>query len=38
MDNLLKYYIAHCEAWISEEKGAWELIEKWNGVHVFHEK
>ncbi len=38
MDNILRYYIAHCEAWISDGSGAWEQIEKWNGVHVFNDK
>lgn len=38
MDNLLRYYIAHCDAWINDPNGSWEMIEKWDGVHVFHEK
>ncbi len=38
MDNLLKYYIAHCDAWIHDRNGAWEQIEKWEGVHIFYEK
>lgn len=38
MDNLIQYYIAHCDAWINNPKGTWEMIEKWDGVHVFHEK
>jgi class 3 adenylate cyclase len=38
MDNILRYYLAHCDAWINNPKGSWELIEKWDGVHVFHEK
>lgn len=38
MDNLLRYYIAHCDAWMNDRAGSWDLIEKWDGVHVFHEK
>jgi class 3 adenylate cyclase len=38
MDNILRYYIAHCDAWILDRNGAWEQIEKWDGVHVFYEK
>ncbi len=38
MDNILPYYIAHCEAWINDQNGSWERIEKWDGVHVFYEK
>ena len=38
MDNILKYYITHCDAWIHDRNGAWEQIEKWEGVHVFYEK
>ena len=38
MDNILHYYLDHCDAWINDPKGSWELIEKWEGVHVFHEK
>lgn len=38
MDNILRYYISHCDAWINDPNGTWELIEKWDGVHVFHEK
>jgi adenylate cyclase len=38
MDNLLRYYIAHCDAWINDRDGTWERIEKWDGVHIFHEK
>jgi class 3 adenylate cyclase len=38
MDNLLRYYIAHCDAWINDPNGSWEMIDKWDGVHVFHEK
>jgi len=38
MDNILRYYIAHCDAWINDRNGAWEQIEKWEGVHVFYEK
>jgi two-component system sensor histidine kinase ChiS len=38
MDNLIAYYIAHCDAWMSDHTGAWEQIEKWEGVHVFYEK
>ena len=38
MDNILRYYIAHCDAWINGGTGAWETIERWEGVHVFYEK
>lgn len=38
MDNILKYYISHCDAWINDPNGTWEMIENWDGVHVFHEK
>jgi adenylate cyclase len=38
MDNILKYYIAHCDAWMKDRDGTWEAIEKWEGVHVFYEK
>ncbi|HLP41637.1 MAG TPA: adenylate/guanylate cyclase domain-containing protein [Fibrobacteria bacterium] len=38
MDTLLRYYIDHCDAWINDPNGAWEKVEKWDGVHVFHEK
>ena len=38
MDNILMYYIDHCDAWINDPNGTWEMIEKWDGVHVFHEK
>ena len=38
MDNLLRYYIAHCDAWIHDRAGAWEAIEKWDGVHAFYDK
>ena len=27
-----------CDAWILDRQGAWEQIEKWDGVHVFYEK
>jgi class 3 adenylate cyclase len=38
MDNLLRYYIEHCEAWMTDRAGAWEAMDKWSGVHVFFEK
>jgi hypothetical protein len=38
MDNILPYYIAHCDAWMKDRDGTWEAIEKWEGVHVFYEK
>ena len=38
MDNLLRYYLDHCDAWINDPNGTWETIERWDGVHVFHEK
>jgi hypothetical protein len=38
MDNILRYYISHCDAWINDPNGTWEMIDKWDGVHVFHEK
>ncbi|GEM_PF-1601793 len=37
MDNILKYYLAHCDAWIGAS-GSWDRIEKWEGVHIFYEK
>ncbi len=38
MDNILHYYIAHCDAWINNPNGTWEDIQRWEGVHVFTEK
>ena len=38
MDNILRYYLAHCDGWINNPDGNWDLIEKWGGVHVFNEK
>jgi hypothetical protein len=38
MDNILKYYIAHCDAWINNPNGTWEDIQRWDGVHIFTEK
>jgi len=38
MDNILRYYIDHCDAWMKDRDGTWEAIEKWEGVHVFYEK
>ena len=38
MDNILRYYIAHCDAWINNPNGTWEEIQRWEGVHVFTEK
>ena len=38
MDSILRYYIAHCHAWINDHAGTWEQIEKWEGVHIFYEK
>jgi class 3 adenylate cyclase len=38
MDNIIPYYIAHCDAWINDRTGTWEQIEKWEGVHIFYEK
>jgi adenylate cyclase len=38
MDRILEYYVAHCDAWNEDRQGAWELIERWDGVHVFFEK
>jgi class 3 adenylate cyclase len=38
MDNLLDYYIDRCRAWIRDDPGAWERIERWQGVHVFLDK
>lgn len=37
MDNILNYYLAHCEFWIHDPT-SWERIEKWDGVHTFFEK
>lgn len=38
MDNILNYYIAHCDAWINNPNGTWEEIQRWDGVHIFTEK
>ncbi|MDQ3002049.1 MAG: adenylate/guanylate cyclase domain-containing protein [Fibrobacterota bacterium] len=38
MDEILNYYIAHCNAWINNPNGTWEEIQRWDGVHVFTEK
>lgn len=38
MDRILEYYVAHCDAWNEDGQGAWQRIEKWEGVHVFYEK
>jgi class 3 adenylate cyclase len=38
MDRILEYYVAHCDAWNEDKQGAWQLIEQWDGVHVFFEK
>ncbi len=38
MDNILRYYIRHCDVWINDSAGAWEQIERWEGVHIFYEK
>ena len=38
MDRILEYYIAHCDAWNEDSQGAWQRIERWEGVHVFYEK
>jgi class 3 adenylate cyclase len=38
MDNILHYYIAHCDAWINNPNGTWEEIQRWDGVHIFTEK
>jgi len=38
MDNILRYYISHCDAWINNPNGTWEEIQRWEGVHVFSEK
>ncbi len=37
MDNLIRYYLDHCEAWIKDST-SWEAIEKWDRVHIFYEK
>jgi hypothetical protein len=37
-DGLLDYYLSHCEAWLQNPKVTLEFLEKWEGVHVFHEK
>ncbi len=37
-DGLLEYYIGHCDAWLQNPKVTLEFLEKWEGVHVFHEK
>ncbi len=38
MDNILQYYISHCRAWAKGDPELWDLIQKWDGVHVFLEK
>ncbi|MDB5106302.1 MAG: family 3 adenylate cyclase [Fibrobacteres bacterium] len=38
MDEILHYYIAHCDAWINNPNGTWEEIQRWDGVHIFTEK
>jgi class 3 adenylate cyclase len=38
MDNILRYYIEHCQAWANGDPETWNLIQKWEGVHVFHDK
>ena len=38
MDRILPYYIDHCHAWINDPNGTWEIMEKWDGVHIFHDK
>jgi hypothetical protein len=38
MDSIIPYCIAHCDSWINDRTGAWEKIEKWEGVHIFYEK
>jgi class 3 adenylate cyclase len=38
MDNILQYYIGHCDAWINNPNGTWEEIQRWGGVHIFTEK
>jgi class 3 adenylate cyclase len=38
MDNILRYYIAHCDAWINNPNGTWDEIQRWEGVHIFTEK
>jgi hypothetical protein len=38
MDDLLAYYLAHCEAWSRIARESFEAIERWDGVHAFQEK
>lgn len=38
MDDLLEYYLAHCEAWSNASRDSWEAIDRWDGVHAFAEK
>jgi adenylate cyclase len=38
MDDLLAYYLAHCEAWSRAAGESWEAIERWDGVHAFQDK
>lgn len=38
MDRILNYYIDRCHAWLKDDQGTWELMQKWQGVHVFLEK
>lgn len=37
MDNILAYYIDRCKTWIQDD-AAWDRMQKWESVHVFHEK
>lgn len=38
MDNILKYYLAHCTAWNTDAGAGAREIDLWEGVHVFYEK
>ncbi len=38
MDNILSYYIEHCRTWVNDSAGAWDLRNKWDGIHEFKEK
>ncbi len=37
-DEILQYYISHCDTWINHRDGDWTPFESWEGVHIFNEK
>lgn len=38
MDDILPYYLDRCNTWIKGGSDTWDLIQKWQGVHVFLDK